>query len=578
MQSLVVFISIFNAIFCPGHGLSSVQNELLEQPLTPYVHKHGSRLTHRSIQECHKEEYGSPPHEVYPAHVNVNLSEPFIQVKRFVKELTNSFPRRTVRGHYVLVSNPLKTLSVLEPDQPGGCSLNIRQTVSATSKKHKCTVAINAGYFDTTSGKCLGNVISNGRIAHDSNGIQNAHFGLTKDGKIFTGYVSEENVLSGNLLQLVGGVIWILRNGTGFVNVSKKLECEKTEETGPMDHFINILSARSAVGHDEDGNVIIVQVDGKSGVDGINLNEMETLLQQLGVVNAINLDGGGSSTLVINGTTANYPYDACDDQAFTCDRKVSTVLCVHSPYCDPYDCNKHGACSVGECICEKNWLPPKCDQLFCSKNNCSNRGICTNEGCICHPGYFGEDCTESCLSGWYGSMCSKQCDCFNSVGCDPISGSCKCKRGFTGEKCLSSCPVGFFGQNCQLNCQCNNTCFCDPVTGDCEVSFNSSIYKAAKCVARNIIQNENLVKDNVGERRKWYLTMVILGIITAVCLASFLLLMFCSCSCSCQNEQILCLRKEGKQKKKYRLQVPSGYLSDSMSDSETVPMQNFEKS
>ncbi|KAF8782682.1 N-acetylglucosamine-1-phosphodiester like protein [Argiope bruennichi] len=523
MQSLVVFISIFNAIFCPGHGLSSVQNELLEQPLTPYVHKHGSRLTHRSIQECHKEEYGSPPHEVYPAHVNVNLSEPFIQVKRFVKELTNSFPRRTVRGHYVLVSNPLKTLSVLEPDQPGGCSLNIRQTVSATSKKHKCTVAINAGYFDTTSGKCLGNVISNGRIAHDSNGIQNAHFGLTKDGKIFTGYVSEENVLSGNLLQLVGGVIWILRNGTGFVNVSKKLECEKTEETGPMDHFINILSARSAVGHDEDGNVIIVQVDGKSGVDGINLNEMETLLQQLGVVNAINLDGGGSSTLVINGTTAKIPLMAC-------------------------------------------------------KNNCSNRGICTNEGCICHPGYFGEDCTENCLSGWYGSMCSKQCDCFNSVGCDPISGSCKCKRGFTGEKCLSSCPVGFFGQNCQLNCQCNNTCFCDPVTGDCEVSFNSSIYQAAKCVARNIIQNENLVKDNVGERRKWYLTMVILGIITAVCLASFLLLMFCSCSCSCQNEQILCLRKEGKQKKKYRLQVPSGYLSDSTSDSETVPMQNFEKS
>lgn len=33
----------------------------------------------------------------------------------------------------------------------------------------------------------LGNVISDGKKVQDSKGIQNAHFGLTEDGQIFTG-------------------------------------------------------------------------------------------------------------------------------------------------------------------------------------------------------------------------------------------------------------------------------------------------------------------------------------------------------------------------------------------------------
>lgn len=38
--------------------------------------------------------------------------------------------------------------------------------------------------------------------------------------------------------------------------------------SGTMEQFVSVLSARSAVGHDKDGNIIFVQIDGKSGVDG----------------------------------------------------------------------------------------------------------------------------------------------------------------------------------------------------------------------------------------------------------------------------------------------------------------------
>lgn len=41
----------------------------------------------------------------------------------------------------------------------------------------------------------------------------------------------------------------------------------------------------------------------------MNLWEMADFLKQNGVINAINLDGGGSSTFVSNGTVANYPSD-----------------------------------------------------------------------------------------------------------------------------------------------------------------------------------------------------------------------------------------------------------------------------
>ena len=41
----------------------------------------------------------------------------------------------------------------------------------------------------------------------------------------------------------------------------------------------------------------------------VNLLEFAKLLKSYGAVNAINLDGGGSATFVLNGTVINYPSD-----------------------------------------------------------------------------------------------------------------------------------------------------------------------------------------------------------------------------------------------------------------------------
>ena len=41
----------------------------------------------------------------------------------------------------------------------------------------------------------------------------------------------------------------------------------------------------------------------------VSLNEFASLLIKFGAVNAVNLDGGGSVTAIVNGTQVNYPGD-----------------------------------------------------------------------------------------------------------------------------------------------------------------------------------------------------------------------------------------------------------------------------
>ncbi len=69
------------------------------------------------------------------------------------------------------------------------------------------------------------------------------------------------------------------------------------------------VNPRTAVGVDQDGDTLwIVVVDGrqKDVSEGITLIELAALFESLGAWDALNLDGGGSSTLVIENAVHNY--------------------------------------------------------------------------------------------------------------------------------------------------------------------------------------------------------------------------------------------------------------------------------
>ena len=81
---------------------------------------------------------------------------------------------------------------------------------------------------------------------------------------------------------------------------------------------------RTAIGVTNDGHILLVVIDGRQTASvGMSLLELALFMQELGAVNAMNLDGGGSSEMVINDKVVNIPSDGRE-------RKVGNALAVIS--------------------------------------------------------------------------------------------------------------------------------------------------------------------------------------------------------------------------------------------------------
>ncbi|MEO9209582.1 MAG: phosphodiester glycosidase family protein [Ginsengibacter sp.] len=67
---------------------------------------------------------------------------------------------------------------------------------------------------------------------------------------------------------------------------------------------------RTAIGYTNNGQLIIFVCEGRSETArGLDLLQMAKILQEIGCKEALNLDGGGSSCLLINGRQVNNPSD-----------------------------------------------------------------------------------------------------------------------------------------------------------------------------------------------------------------------------------------------------------------------------
>jgi hypothetical protein len=88
--------------------------------------------------------------------------------------------------------------------------------------------------------------------------------------------------------------------------------------------FVSDRHPRTAIARLKDGRVLVVTVDGRQpGVSaGMTLPELADLLLEFGALEAINLDGGGSTTMVVNGKLVNKPSDQ------TGERPVSDAILV----------------------------------------------------------------------------------------------------------------------------------------------------------------------------------------------------------------------------------------------------------
>ncbi|HNY11466.1 MAG TPA: phosphodiester glycosidase family protein [Candidatus Wallbacteria bacterium] len=119
----------------------------------------------------------------------------------------------------------------------------------------------------------------------------------------------------------VGGGPRLLRDGS-------VINCAADEKFRP--DVAKGRAPRTAIGMTSTGKLLLVCVDGRQPKTsaGMNLKELSALMVKLGAVDAMNLDGGGSTTLYLMGKVMNSPSDGCE-------RPVSQALILKA--CDGED-------------------------------------------------------------------------------------------------------------------------------------------------------------------------------------------------------------------------------------------------
>lgn len=115
--------------------------------------------------------------------------------------------------------------------------------------------------------------------------------------------------------QIMGVGPLLVKNNSVYVTA-------KEEDFGP--DVASGRAPRTAVGITKDNHVILAVVDGRQKNSiGCTLSEMAALMQEMGAVDAVNFDGGGSSEMVINNEVINSPSDGTE-------RRVGAALVVLS--------------------------------------------------------------------------------------------------------------------------------------------------------------------------------------------------------------------------------------------------------
>lgn len=100
-----------------------------------------------------------------------------------------------------------------------------------------------------------------------------------------------------NVKHIISGGPYLIKDGEVFVDMT----AQKLGAIGGR-------NPRSAIGYTEDNNLILVAVDGREGSSiGMTLMELANFMKSVGCIGAINLDGGGSTVMYVNGKVVNKP-------------------------------------------------------------------------------------------------------------------------------------------------------------------------------------------------------------------------------------------------------------------------------
>lgn len=173
---------------------------------------------------------------------------------------------------------------------------NITEKTSTIAENANAILAINGDFYGAQED---GYVIRNGVLYRDTAADDREDLVIYQNGSF--AIINENDTTASELLD--AGAWQVLSFGpalvtNGTVAVSESEEVGKAMASNP----------RTALGITEDGHYLFVVSDGRtSESEGLSLYELAEFMQSLSVTTAYNLDGGGSSTMYLNGEVINQP-------------------------------------------------------------------------------------------------------------------------------------------------------------------------------------------------------------------------------------------------------------------------------
>lgn len=216
------------------------------------------------------------------------------------------------------LSKPNLSIKVGTPNNAN--TANSTQRVSAmitarntSNSTEKVLAGVNGDYFDTATGTPLGPVHKNNTSIKTQMSSGYKFFGLLDNGNYMIGSNADYLSYQSRLHEVMGGRHLLLDNG---------LIVTQTDIS---------INPRTTIGLIDFKTAIIMVVDGRqpNHSAGYTLTESATALKALGVKNAVNLDGGGSSVLLTKDKTAN-TYKIKNKVSDGAERAVANALFVIS--------------------------------------------------------------------------------------------------------------------------------------------------------------------------------------------------------------------------------------------------------
>jgi exopolysaccharide biosynthesis protein len=199
------------------------------------------------------------------------------------------------QGYLVKIADPTR-LSLEVSSGPAG------ELLEQIVARHGAAGGINAaGYADAKArGLPAGMLILKGeRVNRCTSGGRHVMGGFREDYKLIVGAFTEAELA-------VQGYMWAFEFGPLLI-----VNGEKTE----LNAFSGGLAPRTALGQTADGSVLLLVIDGRQLASvGATYQDVQTILYANGAVNAIGLDGGSSSSMVLAGKLVNSPSDRDEER------------------------------------------------------------------------------------------------------------------------------------------------------------------------------------------------------------------------------------------------------------------------